>query len=312
MNVLLFVTTMLIVLSLMTYVRIESYRFSSGLQSQFERYMRSIERSYINQVASKWYDTTIANPRGSTPPNDPKNKSKASSRLSLAFLVDPEQSNGTPQAQAQTVQWTKNLLEVLYGQTHFYQEAKQKNPAFIEHLFDAIIRAVRELDPEQRPKSTADLTTLTLSDPGLENIFYLMMKGCPSLELTETEQPVVPQSPRDDLSEAADENDDAEEALEYRDAKSYSSLLNYITLNKSSGIRVYLASKALLTAVFGDPQVADSIISARTQLYNSVMQGTAPDEASKQFQNMFQSAYHGSDNSLLDFKVTKTNPAKYN
>lgn len=310
MNVLLFVTTMLIVLSLMTYVRIESYRYSSGLKSQFERYMQTIERHYINQTASKWYDTTIANTRGAKP-NDPKQKSKASSRLSLAFLIDQEQNNDSSKAQAQTLQWAKNLLEVLYGQSHFYQEAKQKDPALNDRLFDAIIKAVRELDPDLRPKNTADLTTLALADPGLENVFYLMMKGCPSLEeaaATEV-QAVVPQF----LTDAdVDENDDAEEALEYRDAKSYSSLLNYITLNKASGLRIYLASKPVLTAVFGDPHIADNIISARTQLYSSIIQGLAPDEATKQFQNMFHSAYHGSDSSLLDFKVTKTNPSKYN
>jgi len=55
MNVLIFVMTMLMLLSLLTYARLESYRNSQVFQIFFTYYMEKDERGYQNLAAEKLY-----------------------------------------------------------------------------------------------------------------------------------------------------------------------------------------------------------------------------------------------------------------
>src|SRR5271156_5047680 len=86
MNILLFVTTMIIVLTSLTYARLEVYRSSNLKQAEFNRYMEQKERSYINQTAVWWYDNSHAVKRG--PQQNPPGKNEARSRLSFLVFVD--------------------------------------------------------------------------------------------------------------------------------------------------------------------------------------------------------------------------------
>src|SRR5665213_4596964 len=63
MYVLIFVTMMLMLLSILTYARLDSYRNLSGLQAEFKRYMEVLEREHINQEANRWYESTVVNKR---------------------------------------------------------------------------------------------------------------------------------------------------------------------------------------------------------------------------------------------------------
>ena len=85
MNILLFVTSLLMILSLLTYARIDNFRYFLGMQSEFERYMRTIERVYINQSAENWYDTSRAKIKGNDVPEipgikDPNDPNKSSEK----------------------------------------------------------------------------------------------------------------------------------------------------------------------------------------------------------------------------------------
>ena len=44
MNILLFVTTLIMALSMLTYARLQTYRNFSVLQSQFDNYMKETEK----------------------------------------------------------------------------------------------------------------------------------------------------------------------------------------------------------------------------------------------------------------------------
>jgi hypothetical protein len=90
-------------------------------------------------------------------------------------------------------------------------------------------------------------------------------------------------------------------------------LLYFITLDDADKIRVYLASRELLKAIFDDPQVVDSIISLRHELYKKVSNDSiSNDEASAQFKTIVAPRSDPNfDDTILDFHVTKTNPKNY-
>ncbi len=76
MNVLLFVTSLLMILSLLTYAKLDGFRYFLGMDAQFERYMSSVERSYTSEKAIDWYKTTMASTK-SKPRIPPKGKVQA-------------------------------------------------------------------------------------------------------------------------------------------------------------------------------------------------------------------------------------------
>ena len=183
--------------------------------------------------------------------------------------------------------------------------------AYVENLYN-------ELPESEQPKFAKDLANLAVesqSDP-LWNTFYLMLKGCPKDEpvvekarIDEKKAKILNTGEGDDADEE-DEADDAEEATEYTSPLGYDSILNYISLRNTTKIRVYSASPELLTVIFGSRARAEDVIKMRMALYRSVKQGLSPSDASKQFQIAFQSTDSEDTNSMLNFKVTKTDPSK--
>src|ERR1700722_16850473 len=91
MNILLYVMTILMVLTLMTYARLESYRSSQLFQVVFEHYMRVDERALFNLDAKGQYDTISAPPKSEKTPQtkEPQQvKSPSSPRISISLLTN--------------------------------------------------------------------------------------------------------------------------------------------------------------------------------------------------------------------------------
>lgn len=317
MNVLLFVTSLLMILSLLTYAKVDSFRYFLGMEAQFEKYMSSMERSYTNEAAKQWYKTTFApknkpiEPKKN--PNDPSQKrtGSSSSRLSFNVFIDETMRNQNPGLLENTTKWAKDLMRTLYSQQEFFKEAEKQNPYFMDQILERLSRAAEQLPKGQKLKNAIDLSTLELG-PGLEDIFYLMLKGCVrELEVATKPSPSTVQALNEDESEE-DEMEIAEEALEYAGAKGYDSLLNYITLRNTPKIKVYLASRPLLQTLVGDPNAVNNIIETRNNLYQAVSSNSMdPVAATEQLKSMFQAYLGSGDDAYLDFNVTKTNPAEY-
>ena len=65
MNILIFVMSLLMMLALLTYGRLDMYRSFVVTQGEFERYMADGERNAINSAAQQWYDwTTLTTKNG--------------------------------------------------------------------------------------------------------------------------------------------------------------------------------------------------------------------------------------------------------
>lgn len=316
MNVLLFVTSLLMILSLLTYAKVDGFRYFLGMEAQFETYMSSIERSYTNEIAVQWFKTIYGNKERNRndPPKQPPHVS-SSPRLSFRVFIDEKEREKNPYLFANTTKWAKDLMRSLYGEQNFFKEAEMQNPYFMDLLLERLSAAAAQLPKDQKLKNAIDLSNLELG-PDVESIFYLMLKGCvreidtsAKTQFKETEEFII--TLEDDNSQE-DEIEIAEEALEYVGAKGYDSLLNYITLRNTTKIKVYLASRPLLQILVGDRAVVENIIETRNSLYQAVIKGSMqPELATEQFKLMFQSYLGNGDDTYLDFNVTKTNPAEY-
>lgn len=86
-------------------------------------------------------------------------------------------------------------------------------------------------------------------------------------------------------------------------------------MRDSERIRVYLAPKDLLQAIFDDPAVVNEVINTRQDLYKSAVKSEKPadiDKLSTAFMTQFIERRDPSvSGDLLDFTVNKTNPKEY-
>ncbi|MBS4167623.1 hypothetical protein [Parachlamydia sp. AcF125] len=287
MNILLFVTSLLMLMTLMTYARLESYRSFAIIQSQFEFYMKNLEREEYKKSAKKWYEEHVATTKEQTEENKQK-KSRASSTLPIALFLNREEREKKQELHTQFALMAKNLLFALYGHTKFFKEALEEDRRFLDQLLKAISQSVEDLPSNQKIKNAGDLSTLPLKDPHLHDIFYLMLKGG-------TEIP-------------------AEEKGTVEVNVSYPPLAKYLTLSNKTQIRVFLASKPLLMAIFGEPTLVEEILRKRVELYKEVKaeDGMKVEEATQIFKDLFENRRLGEIISeVLDFTVSKKDPQPY-
>jgi hypothetical protein len=257
--------------------------------------------------------TRAPKPKGKT--NAQSNKQEGSARLSFRIFIDEKMRAKDPEAYQLNARWTKSLMTTLYGKQRFFKRAIKQSPGFMDKILEDLERAVQELPAKQRPTTAGDLSNLELP-PDVAEIFYQMLKGCPREETTAAASANCASAATNfsaatgDIDEE-DDSDNGDEGEEYL-KEGYDSLLNYITLRQTTKVKVYLASRALLEAIFGQPAIAESIISARKTLYHALKnQSLTAQEASEQFKSMFQGYTSGKESDYLNFSVSLTNPASY-
>lgn len=311
MNVLLFATSMILLLATLTYARIETYRSLSILQGQFEHYMKQAERGAINAAAKNWYEHSVATRSPGKGPQQ-KGKKQALSRLSFVVFIDSKKQAAYAQEYPQLAALAKKLMAILYKDQRFYKEMEQKRPDFTSQLVSSLMIA-ESLPKEQKMTRASDLANLNLQDPELNHVFYNMLQGTLAPREKGDHQPASEPCPISD--QAGDEEDETTEPGREEEVKSpqgYYSLLDFITLQDAAKVRVYLASRPLLQAIFDDPATVQALVETRCHLYNLVVKGAmTADQASENLRSQFLSQSKGFDETILDFSVTKTNPRKY-
>lgn len=312
MNVLLFATSMILLLATLTYARIETYRSFSILQGQFESYMKLAERGAINNAAETWYENSVAS-RKQGQGSQQKGKKQALSRLSFAVFVDSKKQGAYTQEYPQLVALAKKLMAVLYKDQRFYKEMEQIRPDFTSQLLASLMIA-DNLPKEQKLTRASDLANLNLQDPELNSVFYSMLQGTLAPREKGDQQLVSQpcQLPPDQAGEEEDEATEPGKEEEVKSPQGYYSLLDFITLQDAAKVRVYLASRPLLLAIFDDPVVVQTLAETRCHLYSMVVKGAmTADQATENLRTQFLSQSKGFDETILDFSVTKTNPRNY-
>ena len=286
MNVLLFVMSMLMLLVMITYGRLESFRSFAFVQVQFKEYMEHNERAFVNQSAVDRYNSTVAT-RSEKSQVDQREKSKASSKLSFNLFIDKKERDANQQQLETHLNVARSLIYYLYGDQEFYKELEIKRPNFVNEIFSALMT---QSEPLSKIKKVKELATIDLKDPDLNDAFTRMLKGA-------YEKPPKNKEPRPiKLDEG------------------YYSLLDFITVGTGKlQLRVFLASRQLLIAVYGNSSTVDEIVRVRYQLYKNVVDkvmdvGQAGEELKTLFGN---SALPFVPADFLDFGVSKTNPNRY-
>lgn len=313
MNILLFTTSMILLLTALTYARLETYRSFSIVQGEFNYYMAHAERGMINQTAKNWYTNSAAT-RSPNKERSSQGKGRALSRLSLAAFIDSKKQGAYQQELPQLTALAKKLISTLYKDQRFFQDFEQKRPDFVSALLSGLMIA-DSLPKEQKLMRTSDLANLNLQDVELNTVFYLMLQGTLTAEKEEQQEPLKYGNGCDFQGESGEEEDEAQESGKSEEVNSPQgtySLLDFITLQEAAKVRVYLAPRPLLMAIFDDAATVSALIEARCHLYRAVINKTLNSEqATQNFRSQFLPSSKGFDETILDFSVTKTNPRHY-
>lgn len=286
MNVLMFVMSILMLLVMITYGRLESFRNYSFAQVKFKEYMEHSEREYLNEAAVQRYRNTVAT-RSEKTEKEKREKSKGSPKLSFNLFVNKGERDANPQKLETHLNVARSLIGYLYGDQPFYKELEAGRPNFVTEMLTALIAQSETLPKITKAK---ELATVDLNDSQLNDAFTRMLKGAYVEPLKEEEKRPV----------------------KLKDG--YYSLLDFITVgNNKLEMRVFLASRQLLMAVYGNPALVNEIVRVRYQLYkNVVAKVMTAEQAREEFKAAFgNQALPFVPGNFLNFDVSKTNPNQY-
>lgn len=273
---------MLVVLSILTYGRVESFRNFAIIQIEFENYMKVRARKDVNELAVKRYNHTHV------PSKYRENQSKpnsASSTLSFNLFIDKEERKQHLSELAAHRIVAKNLMHNLYGNQEFFKKVEEKHPQVLDEILDSLIRKSDDFQTKDKINRSQELATIDLDDEDVNLVFTYMLQG-DTMQKGE--------------KELANGN--------------YPSLLDFITVQKKKlVIRVFLASPPLLMALFGNSDIVKQILDTRIQLYKDVNKNRKTAlQASEEFKNIFiNKRLPYIPDAMLNFEVSRTNPANY-
>jgi hypothetical protein len=306
MNVLVLVFTMLSLLTVMTYSQLKTFLDAAGMRIEYERFMMKEERKSINELEdSKYIKSYVDKGQAKDTGQDKGEAALAKLHIKVLFDKKEEEEQAGQQQAAQgkdegkkkdnaadqpadraetTLVILKRLIDILYGKQAFYKDALKKRPQLTEDLIVEMIKTASKSTCKIKFSNVRDLANIPFTDNSdLREVFYKMLKGEPSSTRL---------------------NDKGKEVIA---KEGYPSLLDYLTVAKApSKIRVWLARKALLQAIFRDPQ---AIIDRRNELHKLVKDEVWTVEGAQQEFNRFNDALNTDiDLKMLDFKVSKTRP----
>lgn len=322
MNILLYVVTLLLVLSAMTYAKWNNFESSIGLQKAFMQYMGTVEKNGSFSNADTWYHRIkVRKNQTGKKESDKTDKNTSIGRLSFHLLLrktDREQYSNEYQ---QIRQLAKRLMNVLYGKHPIFIEIAAKRPNYMDEILDEIQSASEKFTEKEQIKETLALSNLEFIDRDLHHTFFLMMRGTP--EQREKKEPIDKEMELEPI-DTDDEEDHASESKESTSKGGYISLTDMISVKNVFKIRVFLASKPLLLAIYGDSSAVENVVEKRAEIYRQLRRSGADGNASsKELQTLQTSLTKEFENEcsrlglseefrpILDFTVSKTNPSRY-
>lgn len=312
MNILIFVMTMLMILASITYAKLDAFRGARVFQTVYEESLQKEERGVINSRAEKVYEAVKIN----TKEGEERPRNSGTARIGIKLFVD-KHARDKGDEWSQTKILFKNLLDVLYQDQPFYRDLAAKRSSFVEEIIEELVLSIDELSREMKPKTAADLANIRLPDPQLDKALYLMLRGASYMQIGAPQQGGQPlgadnqEEVEPDTTAPEDQKLGEEEMQEHVSSKGYYSLLDFVTLSSPPKIRVYLAPREVLMAIFLDPGTVDSVIQERSELHKQAKAGSDVKELGTKFKNEFERYKDPRiDEKSLDFSVSKTRPKK--
>ncbi len=335
MPVLIFTMIFCFIFVLMTYARLDNFLNFTATRTQFKQYIQKIEHEYTNLKASKKYEsTTVSSIIGSSKAaNDEDEKAakeraaKTSSKLSIhAFLTSTERGK-EPARYLQTKAVLGRLIKQLYSSYPFYKRFAKKDPEFVQEFLHRIETASDQMQAAEKqkqdepkdadPSPIKNLNDLILLDLGSEEynaLLYKVLKGAQDPNADQKTRANISRNTEGSTSSRGEEIDDSAAI----DDNGYDSILDYVTLDPSK-TNVFLASRNLLMALYGRKETVDEIIQQRRK-YAAELKRDRPEaekndrmnQMSEEFKHLYQSRLQSNvDDNLVEFKVTKSDPTKY-
>ncbi|MBA2368496.1 MAG: hypothetical protein H0V82_05670 [Candidatus Protochlamydia sp.] len=272
MNILPLVLVLLLMLSVITVEKFEKVKSLIIVQHHYQKYLSETERKAFNDRQTKLAKK-----------NQPSQR-----QLIFTYFYDKKFREAHPEQSKEIRFLTVELMKILYGHTSFYKTMENKRSNFIDELLDEFIAAADALNENEKVKRIEDIQRVRLADPELQEAFYHMLKGTISkkeLKLLKKDRPLTPRN----------------------EEKVYLPLLDFLKHQREKPkIMVHLASRELLTAIFGKDDIVEAIIQKRSEL------DPKNNDASTQFANEFKGKQKsGISDALLDFKITATDKSGY-
>ncbi|MDP1836070.1 MAG: hypothetical protein Q8K75_09125 [Chlamydiales bacterium] len=302
MNVLVLVFTMLSLLTVMTYSQLKTFLDAAGMRIEYERFMMKEERKSNNDLEDIKYTNSYVDKNAAKDTGKDRGEA-ALAKLHVKVLFDKkeedeqagvgkepakdaekENKDGPTDRFESTKDILKKLIDILYGKQAFYKEALKKRPDLIDDLIREMMKTASKSTCKLKFTNIRDLANIPFTDnPDLREVFYKMLKGEPSSTRL---------------------NDRGKEVVA---KEGYPSIQEYLTVARTpSKIRVWLARKALLQAIFRDPQ---AIIDRRDELHKYIKDEVWTVDGAQEEFNRFNDALNTEvDLKMLDFKVSKTRP----
>ena len=254
MPLLLFVSSILMLLTITTYAQLEGYRNSMIAYSQFDRFTNKKERAKINDKAEKIYDAIhifVSDGKGHNTP------AAAIRKLTIAPLFDRDD----PARKELLVR----LLTTTYGNYGFFPEALVHRPTLFDQIATQLITAGRD------KRKKIELAHITFDDEETKTLYARMVAG---------------------------------------DGDHLPQLSSLIETQSKNPIRLYLAHRPLLIAIFGDSTTVDTIFDRRRALFQNVNNGQMSKEKASalfkaEIKELLPPQY---PLDLFNFKVTKSWP----
>lgn len=302
MNILVIVISILMLLSIMTYARLQGFLTAVAVRSEAVCIMQVFSREDANEEVLNRYENTVA--KSSDDEDKIRGKNiDADKKINFSLWSQKEvrAENGADLEFMTPI--LKKLIENIYKDRPFYQKIIEKRPEFLDQLINALSEAM--LAKEQAKlslKKPEDIANLQLDDPELQDALTHMFR-----------RPVDIRSAEEACKRMRKKAGDDYEIVKGPVFTDYVSFGG----NKVKPFRIYLAGRPLLLAIYRDPATVEGIIAMRRSLLNQLNPITgdpleaAKEAASNQFEQAFRSKLPADiPPAKADFHVTKTAPPR--
>lgn len=289
MNLLIYITALLLSLSALSYQALQSFFTTSYSQSLWDKELGQESHCRFNEAVEEKYGKLSKTPSiqdedyGDEPSNGERANNKDSAAvINFRYLVYEETAEKQPAERDLMIEVAKNLIAILYQEQDFYRIKMELRPDLLDDLFEALIEGQYV---GKKPTEAKKINKITLNDQLLQEFYYAILKKAA----------LGPQANR-----ALTLGKEKTECVN-------TSFNDFLSQKNGKKIRVFLAPPALLLALFQNEATVISIIEMRKQLYNEIKGKTKKADAATQ---EFSSAFSGYSpyQEILDFTTGTTAP----
>ncbi len=168
MNILPIVITFLMLISILTYSRLQVFYSSVVSKSSFTHYMNDYEARPLNIASNREYDLEADEGE----PQGKQNKSEAASKVNWKVIIE-----GKGKRYQEYFDLSVDLIQKVYAEHPGVQELLKERPTAIQELLSDL--------KEKKVKYFGDLSNLTLQDSQLNELLYNLLKGYNDLHKNE-------------------------------------------------------------------------------------------------------------------------------